>query len=188
MKHSLHCLPRIRGSVFKQRGATLLVAMIFLVVLTLIVISAIRTTNVNTRIVNNMQTQDEAEGAAQKTIEEAITSAGFTLLPTPQTSTVDINNSGQSGATYSVTLTPTCIAKQPIKTLDLDVDSESDRPCFASSSAQNTGIVGASSTGDSLCTDSVWNLKAVATPPNSTQPAATIDQGITQRVDPGASC
>lgn len=166
----------------------MLVAMIFLVILTLIVISAIRTTNVNTRIVGNMQTQDEAESAAQKTIEEAITSAGFTLLPVEQTSTVDINNSGQSGATYTVKLTPTCIAKQPKKMLDLDVDSESDRPCFASSSAQNTGIIGASPSGNSLCTDAVWNLKAVATPPNAKHPAATIDQGVTQRVDPGANC
>ena len=170
-----------------QRGATLLVSMIFLVVLTLIVVSAIRVSNVNSRIVGNMQTQEEAENAAQHAIESTI-SGDFTKSPKTNVVDVDINNSGQSNSTYKVAVTPTCIAKAPVKTVDLDVESEDDQSCFASGSAQNTGISGSSSQGNSLCTNATWNVEAVATPPNSTQAAATLNQGVTQRVDPGANC
>lgn len=170
-----------------QRGATLLVAMIFLVVLTLIVVSSMRATNVNTRVVGNMQTQKEAEAAAQMAIEDAI-SGDFTKAPKTNVVDVDVNNSGQSGSTYKVAVTPTCIAKQPIRTVELDVASAADQPCFASGAAQNTGIASGAPSGNSLCTNAMWNLEGVTTPPNSTQPAATINQGVAQRVDPGANC
>ncbi|RZL87885.1 MAG: pilus assembly protein, partial [Variovorax sp.] len=83
-----------------QTGATLLVSMIFLVVLTLIVVSAIRVSNVNTKIVGNMQTQREADAAALHAIEATI-STDFTSLPTASTIQIDINDSGQSGSTYT---------------------------------------------------------------------------------------
>ncbi|WP_287965734.1 PilX N-terminal domain-containing pilus assembly protein [Diaphorobacter sp.] len=177
----------LQRSARAQRGATLLVAMIFLVVLTLIVVSSMRTTNINTRVVGNMQMQKEAEAAAQMAIEDAI-SGDFTKAPKTNTVDVDVNNSGQAGSSYKVAVTPTCIAKQPIKTVDLDVESEGDQSCFATGSAQNTGIAGASPSGNSLCTNAMWNLEGVATPPNSSHPAAAINQGVAQRVDPGANC
>lgn len=179
--HSLKHVPN------QQRGATLLVAMIFLVLLTLIVVSAIRVTNVNTRIVGNMQTQEEAETSAQMAIESTL-SGDFTKSPKTTVVDVDVNNSGKAGSTYKVAVTPTCIAKTPIKTLDLDITSDNDRPCFASGAAQNTGISDSSPKGDSLCTSATWNLEAVATPPNSTHAAVTLNQGVSQRVDPGANC
>lgn len=171
-----------------QRGATLLVAMIFMIVLMLVVASAVRIGNVNTRIVGNMQTQKEAESSEQKAIEETI-SFDFTKLPKAQVITVDINNSGQTGSTYTVNVdTPQCITVKPIKTLDLNTASTDDAPCFASGTAQNTGIIGAMPSGNSLCSDAMWNLRATATPPNTTLPAAALNQGVTQRVDPGANC
>lgn len=177
--------PRISASA--QQGATLLVAMIFLVIFTLIVLSAIRVSNVNTRIVGNMQTQEEAENSAQLAIESTIT-GDFTKAPKTNQVDVDINNSGDANATYKVSVTPTCIAKAPVKSMELNVDNKDDQPCFASGSAQNTGISGASNQGNSLCTDALWNLEAVATPPHSTQAAAVINQGVSQRVDPGSNC
>lgn len=183
----MNCIPP-SAPLGRQRGATLLVAMIFMVVLMLIVVSAVRVGNVNTRIVGNMQTQKEALASAQNAIEETI-SYDFTKLPKAQTVKVDINDSGQTGSTYTVSVdAPQCITVRPIKNLDLDVTSADDAPCFASGAAQNTGIIGAAPSGNSLCSNSMWNLRATATPPNSTQPAATLDQGVTQRADPGSNC
>jgi len=62
-----------------QRGATLMIAMIFLVILTLIVVSSIKVTNVNTKVVGNMQVRKEAQSAAQEGIETVI-STDFTKL------------------------------------------------------------------------------------------------------------
>lgn len=174
----------------RQRGATLLVAMIFLVVLMLIVVSAIKVTNVNTRVVGNMQTQKEATAASQQMIEYTI-SGDLSATPPSQTLAVDINDSGQVGARYSVSVQSQCIVVRPIKSQDLDISSASDQPCFTSGSAQNTGIVSsnaAGTAGNSLCSDSMWNIQATTTPPNSTQPAAILNQGVTQRVDVGSNC
>ncbi|HXE21444.1 MAG TPA: PilX N-terminal domain-containing pilus assembly protein, partial [Rhodoferax sp.] len=68
-----------------QAGATLLIAMIFLVLLTLIVVSAIKTTNVNTKVVGNMQIQEESKAAAQQAIEAIISTGNFATLPTTST-------------------------------------------------------------------------------------------------------
>ncbi len=180
-------VPACRRLGAHQRGVTLLVAMIFLVVLMLVVASAVKVTNVNTKVVGNMQTQNEAAASAQHAIEETI-SYDFTKLPVSQTIQVDINDSGKAGSVYTVKVVPTCIAVQPVKSVDLDVDSAADQLCFSSGAAQNTGIVGSTPSGNSLCSASLWNIEATATPPNSTQPAATLIQGVTQRVDPGANC
>lgn len=176
------------SSRHRQRGATLIVAMIFMVILMLVVVSAIRVTNVNTRVVGNMQTQSEAFAAAQQAIEQVI-SYDFTKLPQASTVTVDINDSGKAGSTYKVNLTqPACLTVKPIKQLDLDITNPNDQPCFATGAAQNTGIIGTMPSGNSLCYNSMWNVQASAVPPGSTQPTIVINQGVTQRSDPGANC
>ena len=178
------CLPRPP----RQRGATLLVAMIFLVVLTLIVVSAMRTTNINTRIVGNQQTQKEAEAAAQLAIEREITGGAFTTVLLPKNSQVDINNSGKDGATYAVTVTPTCISTEKVKSNTLDpIAHPEDAECSIGASMKDSGIAAAADGTDSRCKDAMWDLEATATDPQSDQPIATIRQGVAQR-NPGTSC
>lgn len=173
----------------RQRGATLIVAMIFLLVIMLAVVSAIKVTNVNTRIVGNMQTQSEAFAAAQQAIEQVV-SYDFTKLPEALPNvTVDINDSGKAGSTYKVSVAkPACLMVKPIKQLDLDISNANDQACFATGSVQNSGIIGGMPSGNSLCYSSLWNVQASATPPGATQPTAVIDQGVSVRSDPGAGC
>lgn len=175
-----------------QSGATLLVSMIFLVVFTLIVVSAIKVSNINLKVAGNMQVQQEAEAAAQHTIETVI-STDFTTLATPTPVAVDINNSGQLGSTYSVDLNPlpTCVGVSPIKIADLDPSNPEDVPCYASGAMQNSGIVGAAKNADSMCANSNWEITANTTPPNaivSPSPAVTVHQGIATRVALGSAC
>jgi hypothetical protein len=171
-----------------QRGATLLVSMIFMVVLTLIVISAIKVTNVNTRLVGNMQTQNEADAAAQQAIEAMISDKDFTSNGTGTTTTLDINGSGSAGAAYTVSTQPTCKVVKPIKLSELDPTKTDDQPCYASGASQNTGIMGGSSGGNSLCSSSNWDISATAKAPSSATSAAAVHQGIAVRVAVGDAC
>lgn len=171
-----------------QTGATLMIAMIFLVLLTLIVISAIKATNVNTKVVGNIQIQKESEAAAQQAIETVI-STDFTKSPTDSTVQVDINNSGQAASTYAVTVpAPACTSVKPIKLSELDATNPDDEPCYVSGAAQNTGIVGASTGGNSLCSNSNWDVSATATAPGVATTSTTTHQGIAVRVAVGAAC
>jgi len=60
-----------------QRGATLIVSLIMLVVLTLFAVSAINLSNTNLKIVGNMQAQKMMELAAQDAIEQMLSSPTF---------------------------------------------------------------------------------------------------------------
>lgn len=86
----------------KQRGATLLVSLVMLVVLTLFVLSAINLTNVNLRIVGNMQIHKEIQAAAQMGIEKTI-AVPLTTATTEPDVTVDINHDGVTDYTAKVT-------------------------------------------------------------------------------------
>ncbi len=62
-----------------QRGMTLVVSLIMLVVITLFVLSAIRLSTANLRTVGNMQARNEAAAASQRAIEDLLSSpAAFT--------------------------------------------------------------------------------------------------------------
>ena len=60
----------------RERGMTLLIALVMLVVLTLFAITAIRTGNIGFKIVGNQQAQKLMEAAASQAIEQAISNLG----------------------------------------------------------------------------------------------------------------
>lgn len=85
-----------------QRGATLIVSLIMMVVMTLFAVSAINLSSMNLKIVGNMQAQRLMEMAAQDAIERMVsTPAYFSLTPTTQNFTI-------SGLNVSVSA-PACV-------------------------------------------------------------------------------
>ena len=89
-----------------QSGATLVVSLIMLVVLTMFAVSAINLSSVNLKIVGNMQVQKQMEYAAQDAIEQMLSSASYyNLTPIARTFT-------SSGFTVSVAV-PVCIRSVP---------------------------------------------------------------------------
>lgn len=171
----------------RQRGATLLIAMIFLVLMMLAVASAIKVTNVNTKVVGNMQIEKESEAAAQQAIETVI-STDFTLLPAQQTIPVDINNSGQTNEYQVDVPAPVCVSVKPIKQSELDPAKAADQGCNVSGAAQNTGLVGQSGNGNSLCSNSNWEISATAKAPGVATTNTTTTLGVARRVSLGAAC
>src|SRR5579859_740615 len=72
-----------------QRGATLIVSLVMLVVMTLFAISAINLSSMNLKIVGNMQSQRLMEMAAQDAIEQMVsTSTYYSLTPTAHSFTI----------------------------------------------------------------------------------------------------
>jgi Tfp pilus assembly protein PilX len=154
---------------YGQRGSTLTISMIMLVLLTLFVLSAINSSTINLRIAGNTQSQDEARAAAQQAIETFVSSyANFYPAPAASAATtISINN--HTSGNYTVTRTaPVCkSARQQIPARTVD--------CI---NGQKAGLV---------CWDTIWEISATATN-TSTGVAQTVTQGVTlifpPQVDP----
>lgn len=170
---------------YTQRGSTLIISLIMLIVLTLLVISAIRSGNTNLRIVGNIQMQEEALAAAQQALEQTI-SYNFTAIPTSSIVNVDINNDGTTDYTANVTV-PVCLGSTPLTNAAPNLPSA----CLSSGTATNTGIMSASgvaaTTGQSWCFSQQWDVRSSATS-TSTGAAAAVHQGTTLNVPAGTGC
>jgi len=87
-----------------QRGATLVVGLIMLVLITLMVTSAFTLSTTNLKSVGNMQFRNEALAAADVAIERVMASPGFFTATGALTQSVDIDNDGNDD--YIVTIAP----------------------------------------------------------------------------------
>ncbi len=181
----------------RQQGATLLVAMIMLVVLMLFVVSAMNTATTNLKVVGNMQAKNEALTAAQQAIETTLSQPQFittpaNALPVPcgAANTLCMNVSGNATPDYTTVLNPapSCVTVKPIKNTELNLTNSEDLGCSAGQQ-QQFGVAGAV-TGDSLCANTVWEITAQTTGANSGA-AVTAVQGVGVRIsgdDASTSC
>jgi hypothetical protein len=92
---------------------------------------------------------------------------------------IDINGDGTNDITVQLTPAPTCVKAQTIKNSALDLAVEEDAACSVGEQ-QAFGIAGAT-TGNSICANSVWEVRAVATD-NVTEASVVVTQGIAVRV------
>ena len=90
-----------------QRGATLVVGLIMLVLITLMVTTAFTLSTTNLKSVGNMQLRNEAISAGNIAIEKVIASS-FTDAPAAEEILVDINNDGVNDYRISIA-TPVCV-------------------------------------------------------------------------------
>lgn len=95
----------------RQRGVTLIVGLILLVLITLMVTTAFTLSSTNLKAVGNMQMRNEAVAAASKAVEQVISTSfpvGFMSVPVAQTITFDINNDGVVDYSVGVAV-PECV-------------------------------------------------------------------------------
>jgi PilX N-terminal len=185
-----------RAGRSRQRGATLVVALILLAAMALLSVWAFNAGSADVRIVGNSQSRQEVVTAAQTAIEATISTPLFVQQPTAVAAAaipVDIDGDGRPDLNANLVPPPACYRVRMVKVNELDPSSPTDLPCLGSSSAQNPGIETAGSTpntGDSLCADSDWNVRAVVTDPR-TQATAAVNQGVAVRslvTDSANSC
>lgn len=144
-----------------QRGATLVVGLIMLVLITLVITSAFMVSNSNLKAVGNMQFRDEVVAAANAAIEEVI-SSDFTTLPVAKPVSVDIDKDDTIDYTVEVSA-PVCVKAVPVAG-DL-VNLSGVNSNVPSSSDYNT----------------VWDIVAVVNS-TSTGASVTVRQGVRKRL------
>lgn len=160
-----------------QRGITLFVAMIILVMMTLLAVSSFRVSNTNLKVVSTMQGRQEAVASAQAVIEDVISTPYFSEEPAivaavPQT--VDINNDGTPDFTVTLAPVPSCLRARATLPAQLDLSNVNDRKCLGSARAGAGAI-------SSFCSDTVWEISA-NTSDRVTGATTTVRQGVALRV------
>ncbi len=145
-----------------QRGVTLIVGLIMLVVITLMVTSAFMLSNTNLKSVGNMQFRDEAVAAGNTAIEKSF---GLANLPVPYMDLIDINNDGAND--FTVAITRTCLRASVIAT----------PPAPGSASSLSLGFSPA--VNDYMV---LWDYDATVTDNAATGASARVRQGIHQRL------
>jgi|ERR1043165_4566289 hypothetical protein len=190
-----------------QRGLTLFVGLIMLVLTTLIVLASFHLGRSNLDIVGNAQHRDEGLAAAQQTIESAVNSPLLTtspasIFPTPcagfpaNTLCYDVNGDGTNDVVVQITPAPSCVKAEPIPMTSLNLADANDQLCTVGVNQGAFGLGGAG--GNSNCSNTVWDVRAVAQDlgPTGAAPVAqgatgVVDQGIAVRVakdDVATSC
>jgi Tfp pilus assembly protein PilX len=169
----------------KQRGSTLLVALVMLMLLTLIAFAAMNASTTSIQVVGNAQFREEANAAAQQAIEGVI-SNNFTVNPASSVVTVNVG-----GTNYVATVdVPTCKSSMPIPYSDLDQANVDDRDCLPDASLQNTGIMNASgvlSASQAMCNKQMWEVNATVDD-SDTGAKINVHQGVSLRVPVGTGC
>jgi Tfp pilus assembly protein PilX len=156
-----------------QRGLTLIVVLIFLVMLTLFSVSAFKASTSNARATASLELRQEATAAAQAALEDAISTSNFALpAATAASSSITVGRS-----TYSVMVTPAikCTKIRQLPVSELPKDPTTGLPttpwkrCDSGEAGRPTGGASTGSfveggtnitSGKSFCAETVWTLQA----------------------------
>jgi Tfp pilus assembly protein PilX len=151
----------------RERGVTLVTALIMLIMLTLMVLVSADLGNSSLQSVGNMQQRSEVYSAAQETIEEAVSSTAFYKTPTApitdtcngQANTKCIDTNGDGTNDVAVTLgTSGCLTAQ--EHVATNFTDPQEITCVQ---GQDQNQLSDELTGtDSACWDTIWELKATA--------------------------
>jgi len=137
---------RLVASKHSQRGMTLLVGMIMLVLITLMVTTAFTMSTFNLKSVGNMQAHDQAIAAANVALEQVLSSP-FTTSPQAESINVDNNNDGITDYVVAIAI-PVCV-RASIDTSASKTDT--DNPSLSTFTQWST----------------IWDVQAVVTDANT---------------------
>jgi hypothetical protein len=172
----------------RQSGITLVVSLIMLIVLTLLVVSAVRFGNINLKIAGNAQTEAEATAATQVAIEQTLQ----TVLAATDVSTVAAQPTlavSTGGASYTVNVAkPTCVLTKNIKNVELDPTKNDDRLCFGTADPDSlVGSDGKLLAAPTSCKSQQWDI-AATTAEATTGAQVSMLQGVSLRVSAEVQC
>lgn len=181
----------------RQRGMTLVVALVMLVLITLLAMSTFNMGKSSIQVVNNMQNRDEGLAASRRVLDEAMSSTRF--FDTPQDALAnpcgqsnvrcsDVNGDGVTDIVTTLSK-PACVKVKNIPNADLNLDNDEDAGC---SVAPSSGLYGTANAGtsNSLCADTTWEMTA-SSEDKLVQSKVEVVQGVAMRIpsaDAGSSC
>lgn len=171
-----------------QRGMTLIVALILLVVATTISMASFQLGMSDFRIAGNMQHRAETAGVAQQAIENAISSTRFfeeptAVYPAPcsgqNTFCADVTGDGNNDVLVTLDPAPECRVARVLMNSELDLAQADDLGCTVG--VQQTFGLEGSGSGSSLCANTVWQIRAVAVD-NVAETRLAMTEGVAVRV------
>ncbi|MEO8137416.1 MAG: hypothetical protein ABI831_25975 [Betaproteobacteria bacterium] len=156
----------------RQRGATLLIGLIMLALLTVHALAAFTTGSAQLRIAGNSQARQEVLAAGNVAIGSVLGSGQFLRDPLAVSSApLDVDVDGDGVDDYRVVVVATCSSARPVLARDLDPAQPEDVQCLSGTAFGSAA----------LCVDSAWNLQAIAAPA-----AAAAATGATVEINQGA--
>lgn len=171
----------------RQRGTTLVVAMLFLLILSLFAVSSINSSTTNTLATGNMIARQENLAAAQWLIDETISSPAFVEDPkavAASTYDFDIDQDGSVDLHPRLDPSPVCLRARALKGVELDITDPADVNCMTSGTARtpylDTGVADPNA-GDSMCANTEWNVRAVSDDSAGSGAVVAINQGVAVR-------
>ena len=133
-----------------ETGATLVVSLIMLTLITLMIMAALAIGSANFRTVTNMQFRDEAVAAANKAIDQVVSSP-FALDPPAAVETIHVDLDNDGTTDYDVEIARAAMRLAPRWREVTAPSSESLPPEMGSASSWNT----------------VWDIQATVTGDNA---------------------
>lgn len=191
-------------SAKRQRGTTLVVALIMLVLLTMLAMTTLGVGRSSLLVTGNAQSQAVVQAAAQQMLNQIISNRTFVDNPAavldnsncppsfaaPANSRcVNVNGdlamlptdeNARHFVMVALNPAPTCVQVRPIPTSQLNLFNPEDLGCSQGVNNQNFGIAGAGALS-SLCSNTMWEITAIATDP-TTGARATVTEGVSMRV------
>ena len=167
-----------------EKGATLLVVLIMLVLLTLAVGMSFNAGRINTAIIGNQQAMQLTTDAARVAIDEVLSRPLFALSPSAPFGSgnekfydTDSNGTLNQNTDIRVTITQSCIKNYTVLPKIEDPTAADSQGCVIGE-GQNKGTEGAAA--DQKCADVIWELIADARDP-VTEARTVATQGVRVR-------
>jgi hypothetical protein len=173
-----------------QRGASALVALVFLVIVAFVVLTAYRLSGQQLMLAGNAQSRAQALAATNFAVERTISTVDFLRTPAVVAATpIGVDIDGNGGDDLNVTLgMPVCYRLRIVPQAELDERRAGDVGCIGGSAPAGSVLVingsgaTAGTSGESQCADSEWSLSATYADP-VTGSALTVNQGVGVRAD-----
>jgi Tfp pilus assembly protein PilX len=181
---NMNCAIRRHASRQTQRGTTLLIGLIMLVLLTLMGLASINSATSNLKVVGNMQYQQEAISAAQDSINKVLSKGSYFSDPSTAPTSDSVDVTGDGAADYTVALAQPCIlATRDILVSELSLKVADDLLCMSSATLKNAGIMGQhTGAATSDCARVTWRVTA-AVNDAGTKAKVSLTQAAQQRMD-----
>lgn len=174
----------------RQRGFTLVVGLILLVLFTLIAVASLNLSRGSLQVLDGMQQRTQSQTAAQLALDQVISGTLFASSPGAVFSSnncasgttvangicVDVNGDGKTIVQVALNPQPRCLTTSPVALSSLNLALASDQNCVATPTN-----VGGTLITTSFCADSVWDVNATTTDP-VTAAQITVDEGVAVRI------
>jgi hypothetical protein len=174
-----------------QRGFTLVMTLIFLIIFMLFAISMVGSSMINTKVAANQQYRLEASTVAQQGIEQVM-SQPFIQVPITTITSVPVDVNADTTADFTAQVAPpVCLDSKVIPNASLPLGDVCKVPNNPNGNLTLPGPAASTSpppVAPSMCSATNWDIQSSVTDANNTAVAVTVHQGASVQVPIGTPC